>query len=70
MWDQRSLFIDRLLKNIREFDPDAKIVMCSTMGQKPMVREALEAGALDFIIKPFDKEKAVKILEMIIDKEM
>ena len=57
-------------KNIKEFDPKAKVVMCSAMGQKPMVKEALEAGAMDFIIKPFDKDKAIKILEMIADKEI
>lgn len=46
-------------------DPSAKIVMCSAMGQKPMVKEAIEAGAVDFIVKPFDKDKALKILERV-----
>lgn len=51
------------VKEIKKIVPDAKIIMCSAMGQKPMIREALEAGAIDFIIKPFDKEKAIKVLE-------
>ncbi|BDU50389.1 response regulator [Haliovirga abyssi] len=51
------------VKEIRRISPEAKVIMCSAMGQKPMIREALEAGAIDFIIKPFDKDKAIKILE-------
>lgn len=53
------------VKEIRKLQPDAKIIMCSAMGQKPMIKEALEAGAVDFIIKPFDKEKAIKIIEAV-----
>lgn len=47
---------------IIEYDKDAKIIMVSAMGQKPMVKEALESGAVDFIIKPFDKEKIINTL--------
>ncbi len=50
------------LKEIKKMDNNATVIMVSAMGQKPMIREALEAGATDFIIKPFDKEKALKIL--------
>lgn len=53
------------VREIKEINSDAKVIMCSAMGQKPMIKEALEAGALDFIIKPFDKEKAIKIIESI-----
>lgn len=53
------------VKEILKINSEAKIIMCSAMGQKPMIKEALEAGAKDFIIKPFDKEKAVKIIESI-----
>lgn len=49
-------------KKIMEINPKAKIVMVSAMGQKPMIKEALEAGAKDFIVKPFDREKIVSIL--------
>ena len=54
------------VKEIIKLNSEAKVVMCSAMGQKPMIKEALEAGAVDFIIKPFDKVKAVKILESFI----
>lgn len=53
------------VKGIMAIDGDAKVIMCSAMGQKPMIKEALEAGAIDFIIKPFDKEKAIKIIEAV-----
>lgn len=45
------------LKAIREKDAGAKVVMCSSLGQKSAVLEALKAGAKDFIVKPFDPQK-------------
>ncbi|KEZ50194.1 MULTISPECIES: response regulator [Metabacillus] len=45
------------LKAIREMDPAAKVVICSAMGQQKMVVEAIEAGAKDFITKPFDETR-------------
>jgi two-component system chemotaxis response regulator CheY len=56
------------VKEIKILNKEAKIIMCSAMGQKPMIKEALEAGALDFIIKPFEKEKALKIIESVSSK--
>ncbi len=53
------------VKEILKINKDAKVIMCSAMGQKPMIKEALEAGAKDFIIKPFDKDKAIKIIEAV-----
>lgn len=50
------------VKKIIEINEEAKIVMVSAMGQKPMIKEALEAGAKDFIVKPFDREKIISIL--------
>lgn len=47
-------------RKIIEIDPLAKIIMCSAMGQQPLVIEALEAGALDFIIKPFQPQKVIE----------
>ncbi len=38
---------------IRASDPNAKVIMCTAMGQKNMVVEALQAGAKDFVVKPF-----------------
>ncbi|WP_084031595.1 response regulator [Anaerobacillus arseniciselenatis] len=45
------------LKEIKNFDPNAKIVMCSAMGQQGMVIEAIQSGAADFIVKPFNAER-------------
>ena len=45
------------LKDIKAADPNATCVMCSAMGQQEFVFQAIEAGALDFIVKPFDKER-------------
>lgn len=41
------------LKEIRAYDPKAKVIMCSAMGQQLMVVNALRAGAQDFLVKPF-----------------
>lgn len=51
------------LKEIRAFDPEAKIVMCSAMGQQTMVMDAIRSGAVDFIVKPFDTDRVLKSLE-------
>ncbi len=50
------------LKAIMEYDPNAKVVMCSSIGQQSVVSDAITIGARDFIVKPFD---AVKVLEVI-----
>jgi two-component system chemotaxis response regulator CheY len=51
------------VKQIMKLDPNAKILMCSAMGQQPLVVEALEAGAKDFIIKPFQPSKVIEAAE-------
>jgi two-component system chemotaxis response regulator CheY len=43
------------LKEIKKLDPEAKVIMVSAMGQKSLILEAIKNGALDFVIKPFDK---------------
>ena len=47
------------VREIRKRDPAAKIIMCSAMGQKNMVLEAVSAGARDFIVKPFQADKVL-----------
>ena len=54
-------------KEIIEYDPDARIVVCSAMGQKPMVLEAIEAGAKDFIVKPIKPEKVKETLDKLLE---
>lgn len=48
------------VKEIRKVDSAAKIVMCSAMGQQSMVIEAIQSGAKDFIVKPFQAERVVE----------
>lgn len=48
------------LKEIRDFDPNAKVIMCSAMGQQAMVVDAIKSGAKDFCVKPFDKERVLE----------
>lgn len=55
------------VRSIKRIDPDAKVVMCSAMGQKALVMEAMEAGALNFIIKPFDDHKIKEVLGKILN---
>lgn len=50
------------LKEIREFDPNAKVIMCSAMGQSGLVLEAIKYGAIDFVVKPFTDEKVEEIV--------
>ena len=47
-------------------DASAKIVMCSALGQDSLIMEAIEAGAKDFIVKPFKAEKVLEIIKRII----
>lgn len=47
------------VRQIKAYDPDARIVMCSAMGQQAMVVDAIKAGAKDFIVKPFVAERVV-----------
>lgn len=51
------------LERIKKMDENAKVIMCSAVGQELMIVKALEAGAGDFIVKPFDSnvfERTVK----------
>ena len=54
------------LKAIIAFDPGARVVMCSALGQESLIIEALEAGARDFIVKPFKPAKVVEVAQKIL----
>jgi two-component system, chemotaxis family, chemotaxis protein CheY len=54
------------MKEIRQEFPDAKVVMCSAMGQQKMVVEAIEAGAKDFIVKPFDEGRVLEAVNRVL----
>lgn len=54
------------LKAIKENDSAAKVVMCSAMGQQSMVIEAIQSGARDFIVKPFQPDRVVEAVKKVI----
>ena len=54
------------LKGIRQFDPNAKVIMVSAMGQEPMVLDAVVNGAKSFIVKPFKEEIVVQTLNKVL----
>lgn len=50
------------LKEIKTHDPNAKVIMCSAMGQQAMVIDAIQAGAKDFIVKPFQADRVLEAI--------
>ena len=55
------------LRQIRQMDPGANIIMCSAMGQESMVVDALKQGAKDFIVKPFKADRIMKTVKSILE---
>ena len=51
---------------IKEIDPNANIIMCSAMGQQAMVIEAIQSGAKDFIVKPFQAERVLEAVKKVV----
>ncbi len=56
------------VREIIKFDSNAKILMCSAMGQKTLVMDAIKNGAKDFIVKPFQASRVLEAIENIISK--
>lgn len=54
------------VKAIKEFDPAAKVIMCSAMGQQTMVMDAIKSGARDFIVKPFQADRVLEAVRKAI----
>lgn len=48
------------VQRIKELDPEARIIMVSAMGQQAMVIDAIQAGARDFVVKPFQPERVIE----------
>lgn len=53
------------LPDIMTAAPETKVIMCSAMGQQPMVVDAIKNGAKDFIVKPFQKARVVQAIENV-----
>jgi len=54
------------LKKIKEIDKTANVIMCSAMGQQAMVIEAIQSGAKDFIVKPFQAERVLEAVKKVV----
>lgn len=54
------------VREIRKLDAATKIIMCSAMGQKAMVVEAITAGAKDFVVKPFQKDRVIESVNKVL----
>jgi len=54
------------VKEIMKIDPQAKIVMVSAMGQHALVVEAIQAGAKDFIVKPFQPSRVIEAIKRVL----
>ncbi|MED3731771.1 response regulator [Geobacillus stearothermophilus] len=54
------------LKEIKKIDSNAKVIMCSAMGQQAMVIDAIQAGAKDFVVKPFQADRVIEAINKTI----
>lgn len=54
------------LKKIKGADPNALVIMCSAMGQQAMVIESIQAGAKDFIVKPFQADRVLEAVKKVV----
>lgn len=54
------------VKEIKKLNKDAKIIMCSAMGQQAMVIESIQAGARDFIVKPFNTDRVLEAVKKVL----
>ena len=54
------------LKKIKAGDPSANVIMCSAMGQQAMVIESIQAGAKDFIVKPFQADRVIEAVKKVV----
>lgn len=54
------------VKQIKAINSNAKVIMCSAMGQQSMVMDAIKAGANDFIVKPFQADRVLEAIRKIV----
>ena len=54
------------VREITQYDPEARVLMCSAMGQQALVVEAIQAGARDFVVKPFQPSRVLEAVERVL----
>ena len=54
------------VRRIKDIDPDARILMCSAIGQEPIMKDALDAGARDYIVKPFQPPDLLAAVDRVL----
>jgi two-component system chemotaxis response regulator CheY len=54
------------VRAITAFDPGAKVLMCSAMGQQSLVVQAMQAGARDFVVKPFQPSRVLEAVQRVL----
>ncbi len=57
------------LRGIRDFDPTAQILVVSAIDQAPIIKEAIDLGAADFIVKPFDHSRLQRAIELLAQRK-
>ncbi len=55
------------LKQIKAWDPHAKVLVCSALGQAPTIFSAIRAGASDFLVKPFDPQRLIDVVHKLLN---
>jgi len=56
------------VSNIMNIDPEARIIICSALGEPHLMKEALEAGVIEFIMKPFQPGKVIEAIDKALTK--
>ena len=57
------------LTKMKDYNPDTKVIMCSSMGQEEVVKECFEKGADDFIVKPFKPERIIESVSQFVEPD-
>ena len=55
------------LVEIKKIDPEARVIMCSAMGQQRLVLEAVKSGASDFLVKPFQGKRVIETIHKVLN---